>query len=863
MAVTQSHYRFGINELAESTHGWHAAEDANPAFGAIPVNTTFLLRFTLQSTGVAQNNTDPEFQYRKNGGTWTQITTSTSNVKAVTPSCWADAANTTQRLSGTGTFIGATGCTVDGIAGGASFDIPASGNGETECALQLVGADLVPGDFLEFRLTRDGAVLIDTYSVTPALGIPLAPAVTPSESFRFLDALVGAAVGVALSVGISGNGLFGDTFRLSDQVSAALDPPSNLSVQVASEQVRVRDWVFGAARNTQVDDAAGLLEPPLHLAEQGPFVLLNPPIEASVSDSLKVADEPPVGAILSNDLSRAITNDTLKVAGGGFAELIEFAEQLKIADQVIAAFGAADLSRAVADDTLKVADSVVNRFLDPLQVGPSDSLKVADIVLGPTLDPEQISISDSLKVADVVTAGLDSMSANLADSLKVADVLVGPTLDPEQASLTDSLKVSDTVTAAVAGGGDLTTSLSDSLKVSGSGFAELIDYADSLKVSDSVTAQKAGDLVVAVASDVFLVSDVGQVELSHDDTLRIADVLTVAIDPELASLSDSLKVADQVTAALVGDLSRAVADDSLKVADSLSATLDPLQAAPSDSLKVADLVVNRTLDPEQASIADSLKVADAVLGPTLDPEQTVLSDSLKVADQVTALLDAMAVSLTDSLKVADSLTASLNPEQTSLSDALKVSDEIFASVGAGASLTDSLKVADAVSATLDPEQASVSDSLKVADSIAVSVDLSASFTDGLKVADVLTVESLGLSALLTDSLKVADQAFVSMGNTLFVSISDGLKVSDTVVAQLTPLLGTPLDDGLKVADALSASITPELATLVDSLKVSDQIVALLGGFPANLLVAEYVVVPAQDRWFVVEVPSRVFVVEGA
>lgn len=176
MAVTQSHYRFGINELAEATHGWHAAEDANPAPGVIALDTTFLLRFTLQCDATLQSNVDAEFQYRLNGGAWTNITTTSSVARAVTPVCWANGANTTKRLSGTGTFAtSSAGCTADGISGGASFDIVASGNGETECALQLLSANLAASDVVEFRLTRDGGVLLDTYAVTPTLTQPAAP----------------------------------------------------------------------------------------------------------------------------------------------------------------------------------------------------------------------------------------------------------------------------------------------------------------------------------------------------------------------------------------------------------------------------------------------------------------------------------------------------------------------------------------------------------------------------------------------------------------------------------------------------------------------------------------------------------------
>src|SRR3990167_7364468 len=100
-----THYRFGIEELAESTHGWHAAEDANPAQGVIAVDTTFLLRFTVQETGgTAAGNTDQQFQCALNGGAFQNITTTSSIVKAVTTAVFANGADLSKRLSGTGTF---------------------------------------------------------------------------------------------------------------------------------------------------------------------------------------------------------------------------------------------------------------------------------------------------------------------------------------------------------------------------------------------------------------------------------------------------------------------------------------------------------------------------------------------------------------------------------------------------------------------------------------------------------------------------------------------------------------------------------------------------------------------------------------
>lgn len=170
-----THYRFGVNELAESTHGWHAAEDANPAQGAIAEDTTFLLRFTVQETGgTAAGNTDQQFQCALNGGTFQDITTASTIVKAVTTSVFANGADLTKRLSGTGTFESSgDGGTHDGLSGGPQNDIAASGNSETECALQIVGADVAPGDVITFRLTSPDFTI--TNDVVPTITMAAGP----------------------------------------------------------------------------------------------------------------------------------------------------------------------------------------------------------------------------------------------------------------------------------------------------------------------------------------------------------------------------------------------------------------------------------------------------------------------------------------------------------------------------------------------------------------------------------------------------------------------------------------------------------------------------------------------------------------
>lgn len=176
MALTQSHFRGGIEELLEATHGWKAAEDAN---FSQDVDLTFLLRFCVQADATGLTNVDNEFQYNRNSAGWVNITTASSIVKAVVSVAFTNGENCTKRLSGTGTFeTTAAGCTEDGTSGGTANDIVASGNSETECALQIVGANVNNGDTIQFRLTRDGGVLLGTYAVTPTLTVVKSTPVT-------------------------------------------------------------------------------------------------------------------------------------------------------------------------------------------------------------------------------------------------------------------------------------------------------------------------------------------------------------------------------------------------------------------------------------------------------------------------------------------------------------------------------------------------------------------------------------------------------------------------------------------------------------------------------------------------------------
>src|SRR3990167_6643255 len=152
-ALQVTYYRYGNDDGTEATHTFKDATNTSPShtWGFVP----FLLRMTEQEVGgSAATNTAATFQYSKNAASWAAVTTASTSVIAAPVNAFVNGANNTKRLSGTGTFeTSGAGCTEDGTSGGSANDIVASGNSETECGLQLVGANVVAGDVIQFRFT--------------------------------------------------------------------------------------------------------------------------------------------------------------------------------------------------------------------------------------------------------------------------------------------------------------------------------------------------------------------------------------------------------------------------------------------------------------------------------------------------------------------------------------------------------------------------------------------------------------------------------------------------------------------------------------------------------------------------------------
>lgn len=664
-----------------------------------------------------------------------------------------------------------------------------------------------------------------------------------SESVRVFDRLTGASRGIATAM--LAVGLFGDTAKLADYVQAAMDPPPFLQVQ-AQEAPRVREFVYGAARQAPTDLSAGLMEGDVfHLRDAfpEPNTLVTESVKADdggfvelfdlggISNPVKVTDGP-INAVLvsADDRSVNVDPEQVKVADvvlgptidpeqttllesskvadevfallgipveilrsddGGFVELIGLGNPVKIADGPVSAALVGEDLAASASEIVKIADAV-QTTIDPEQTALPESLKVADSVQI-FIDPEEATPGEVVRVSDTVQASVD-LNATPAEALKVVDA-VQTLLNPEEATPGEVVKITDLVQPALIDAGSLAASVSESLKVVDGTPLGFLDPTEQIRVDDG-----------------------GFVELRGlGNPIKISDSVSAALfDPNLlqASVSESLKVVDQTPPQ--------------------ASLVDPnaLSANPSEIVKVADQVTAALV--LNVLISESLKVSEGGYA------ELVRDETVKVADSVTASLQSGfgPSTLTENVKVVDAASVTLNPEQATPSESVKCQDQLTVVLGVGVILGETVKCADAIFVTLNPEETNPGETVKVTDSVSAAIvnfDLSATLAENVKVQDLLTaVLNLGI-IVAEENVKVQDAA-TTLLNPLRATPSEDIKVQDQLsVASGTTLLAT-VSEALKVADAAALTLDPEEREATEAARISDTTIVTLN--PEETAVAE-------------------------
>lgn len=627
--------------------------------------------------------------------------------------------------------------------------------------------------------------------------------VSLTETLRVRDFVLGAARFVA-SQNTQTAGLMENPLHLTEALTVVNIP--QLLVVIPAEGLRVRDFVFGAARfiATEATQTAGLLENPLHLGDSGRIDLIG------LGNPVKISD---------SDLTAEMDYHAHGLS----------AERAELGDFVYgASIGTATHLAAGLQDVVRIGE-IPPLATRPVELEP-EGVKVADSGGINLLDQPQLHIADGPPVASLQTGAGDLSPSLLTETVKVADAVLGPQLDPLIRQATDeALKVVD----------GAPTGVLDPL------IRQVTD--ESLKVADGTPVGVLDPLVRQVT----------------DETLHAADgPTTQQLDPLIVLVAgEALKIVDTVTPQL-DPLLRLVTDEAAKVADTvLAPTLDPEQAtAPAEAVKVQD-TATAGIFLSGLPANENLHVVDTVLGPTLDPEQASVTESVRLQDTVTVPSSTLAATLSESCRVLD-----LNYGVVQLIGVIHVQDAVTAVVGQtnlSVLRTETLRLSDRVvnlSANVASETVRASDIgkgrasllgvLHVVDGppqVQMGGFLSPStITETLKVGDAVTAirDPLELAGgALAEVMKLGydfneveftRDEYATLTEVLFVDLTTPTNLSSGVSAE-TLRVGDPVG----VARTLELAVAVEAGKLADALTMARDLTASLAenGSPADSLTA--------------------------
>ncbi len=521
------------------------------------------------------------------------------------------------------------------------------------------------------------------------------------------------------------------------------------------------------------------------------------------AENLKLAEGPATGLLVESGLSRAITNEVLKLADTPTPALTP--------------------EQASASESLKISEDLSAAFV--LLVNVSENLKLSDIGQGLTALIGVLHIVDGPPIA-ALSAGSD-LSTSASEALKVVDTVTASR--GLTAAVTDeTVIVADSVTPAIQWAALVTA---ETLLLADGPALRTLDPeqagpAESLKVVDTVTAERVTSLSGTPASeDPIHVVDgppVGRLDPiinSVSETLKLSDTPSAGLTPLLGSASEALAPADTVSAARqdATNLSATVTAESLKLTDTVSTLLPTLAVqAPTENVKISDKV-----NIIQASINEQFRLSDTGGG------ITQLIGTLRIQDIVSAQIgNQLSIAVSETLKLADVL---LQPERTpytvSVSEALKLG---WISSEAEYTRDEYVRVQDTVNVSLaaptDLNTAITQEVLKLADAATMNRDLErAAGPEPLTPADAVTAKR-DIDASLTEPITPADS--VTAIQDRIAEVVDSLTIADSAAGQVHPEEATPTADALRIQDQPSVNLsnpTDESTSLSDPLEIADSV----------------------------------------
>lgn len=257
VTLTQTTFRGRNDDGDETGATWKAAAGVD---WEQALDENFRVRFLVSSaTAAPTQQTGFGVHYSKNGGAWSGSRIHASSIVARTSLSphVTDGSSTTEQLGGSGTFSPGEIDETDGWDSG-FLNTPAVGQDtEIEICLQLLSADLAPGDTvgLRLQLISDGSTLNGGYTdslvitvAAPAVEAPAASGAAPGSAAnpqvsRLISAASGGAPGSAAKA----------------QVSRALDGAAGAAGGSAAEVHVPEPILISAVAGTGAGGASGLL----------------------------------------------------------------------------------------------------------------------------------------------------------------------------------------------------------------------------------------------------------------------------------------------------------------------------------------------------------------------------------------------------------------------------------------------------------------------------------------------------------------------------------------------------------------------------------------------------------------------------
>lgn len=444
---------------------------------------------------------------------------------------------------------------------------------------------------------------------------------------------------------------------------------ADINANVASEGLRVRDFVLGAARfvASQNTRTAGLMENPLHLADGPPTASLSPLIPAvNPSESLKIAAS---GQIDLYGTGVQVRMADWSAGSGAFIgmEALGGPESVRMTDTLGAGI---DLFPPALSEAFVCKD---DHWENAAEQSSVEGLKVVDGPPLAVLTPisAQVVPDEALKLAEALSAAIDpELGAPGQEALHVQDQVL-PALQLAQSVAQEALKISDLALPAM----DLIASPSEAVRPSdaANGILDLIPpvltesgrLADTLSALENPLQGNPTAEAVHVQDAAFTGNDLSTI-VQPTEACRMADTALAEVTPLVRQVPDeSGKLSDAPQAQETPLLQAQASLDSLKVSDSASGQLDTLLGTASESLKVQDAASGSTDALVALVVPEGLKAQDwasqsAAGLSNSDISAPTLLEGLKVQDSAATSL-ALSAGPSEGASIQDDALGQLDP----------------------------------------------------------------------------------------------------------------------------------------------------------------------------------------------------------